>query len=74
MIGCIAGPTLVRMAISQEMAKFGVDCQVFDGDDILFAQRCPREMSARQLADIIRADFERDGWTAAIDAPPATTA
>jgi hypothetical protein len=52
----------------------GADCQVFHDGFLMFSQRCPLELNARQLAETIRRDYERQGWTHAIDADPQTTA
>lgn len=44
----------------------GVDCQILEGDWLLFAQRFPRKQGAEFMAASVRRDYLRDGWVDSI--------
>ena len=41
----------------------GIDVQVFEDGQLMFTQRVGRPAAARTVADILRDDFRRAGWS-----------
>jgi hypothetical protein len=43
----------------------GLDVQVFEDGELMFTQRVGRRAAAQRVAELLRGDFVRSGWTGA---------